>query len=225
MSSCSRGNYNPRYSCCYEDAGSSEIQRKCTVGLWNDAAIPEQIRPKRIKTVSCTREQPSQGYKSSEWEYINSSLQERLMMTSSNGSISRVMALCAGNSPVTGEFPSQRPVTRSVDVFCDLPLNKRLRWRQWFETTLLSSWRHCDVDVAISTLVAVFVAREWLQIRRKPQGRWYIIFKLSRKAGILNQSMFVFSQDRHNKFTLFHDPRYHPTQQKACWSTRKECNN
>ena len=28
-----------------------------------------------------------------------------------------LLALCAGNSPVTGEFPSQRPVTRSFDVF------------------------------------------------------------------------------------------------------------
>ena len=27
------------------------------------------------------------------------------------------LALSAGNSPITGEFPSQRPVTRSVDVF------------------------------------------------------------------------------------------------------------
>ena len=37
------------------------------------------------------------------------------------------MALCAGNSPVTGEFPSQRPVTRSFDVFFDLRLNKGLK--------------------------------------------------------------------------------------------------
>ena len=35
-------------------------------------------------------------------------------------------ALCAGNSLVTGEFPSQRLVTRSFDVFFDLRLNKRL---------------------------------------------------------------------------------------------------
>ena len=35
-------------------------------------------------------------------------------------------AICVGNSPVTGEFPSQRPVTRSLDVFFDLRLNKRL---------------------------------------------------------------------------------------------------
>ena len=40
--------------------------------------------------------------------------------------ISALMALCAGNSPVPGEFPAQRPVTRSFDVFFDLRLNKRL---------------------------------------------------------------------------------------------------
>ena len=30
---------------------------------------------------------------------------------------SALLALCEGNSPVTGEFSSQRPVTRSFDVF------------------------------------------------------------------------------------------------------------
>ena len=34
-----------------------------------------------------------------------------------------ILALCAGNSPVTGEFPSQRPVTRSFGVFFDLRLS------------------------------------------------------------------------------------------------------
>ena len=40
-------------------------------------------------------------------------------MTSSNGNI-YALALCAGNSPVTvtGEFPSQRPVTWSFDDLC-----------------------------------------------------------------------------------------------------------
>ena len=46
------------------------------------------------------------------------------MMTSSNGSIFRVAGpLCR---EVTGEFPAQRPVTRSFDAFFDLRLNKRL---------------------------------------------------------------------------------------------------
>ena len=39
---------------------------------------------------------------------------------------SAMLAICAGNSPVTGEFPAQRPVTRSFDVFFGLSLNKRL---------------------------------------------------------------------------------------------------
>ena len=39
---------------------------------------------------------------------------------------SALLAICARNSPVTGEFPAQRPVTRSFDVIFDLRLNKRL---------------------------------------------------------------------------------------------------
>ena len=39
---------------------------------------------------------------------------------------SALLALCVGNSPVTGEFPSQRPVTRSFGVFFGLSLNQRL---------------------------------------------------------------------------------------------------
>ena len=31
-----------------------------------------------------------------------------------------LLVICAGNSAVTGEFPTQRPVTRSFDVFFDL---------------------------------------------------------------------------------------------------------
>ena len=31
--------------------------------------------------------------------------------------VSALLALCAGNSPITSEFPSQRPVTRSFDAF------------------------------------------------------------------------------------------------------------
>ena len=30
---------------------------------------------------------------------------------------SALLAICTGNSPVPGEFPAQRPVTRSFDVF------------------------------------------------------------------------------------------------------------
>ena len=36
---------------------------------------------------------------------------------------SALLAICAGNSPVPGKFPAQRPVTRSFDVFFDLRPN------------------------------------------------------------------------------------------------------
>ena len=39
---------------------------------------------------------------------------------------SALLDIRAGNSPVTDEFPSQRPVARSFDVFIDLRLNERL---------------------------------------------------------------------------------------------------
>ena len=42
---------------------------------------------------------------------------------------SALLAICAGNSPVPGEFPTQRPVTRSFDVYFDLRPNKRLSKR------------------------------------------------------------------------------------------------
>ena len=57
------------------------------------------------------------------------------------------LAFCAGNSPVTGESTAQRPVTRSSDVFFDLPLNKWLSkqwWGWWFETQSRPLWRHCN---------------------------------------------------------------------------------
>ena len=64
---------------------------------------------------------------------------------------SALLDFCAGNSPATGEFPSQRPVTRSFDVFFDLRLNKRLSKqsiRRLFGTPSRSLWRHCIVFIS-----------------------------------------------------------------------------
>ena len=76
-------------------------------------------------------------------------LPTEIVMTSSNGNIFRVtiLAICAGNSPVPGEFPAQRPVTRRFDVFFDLRLNNRLSkysWGWWFETLWRPLWRQCN---------------------------------------------------------------------------------
>ena len=78
---------------------------------------------------------------------VTTSWRPHVMMTSLNWNMFRVTGSFCGNSLVTGEFPSQRPVTRSFDVFFDLRLNKRLgkqsrRW--WFETPSRSLWRPCN---------------------------------------------------------------------------------
>ena len=77
------------------------------------------------------------------------------MMTSSNGNIFRVTGhLCGeftGPRPGTGEFPTQRPVTRSFDVFFYLRPNKWLSkqwWGWWFETISCSLWRHHNEDTS-----------------------------------------------------------------------------
>ena len=69
---------------------------------------------------------------------------------------SALLALCAGTSPVPGEFRTQRPVTPSFDIYFDLRPNKRLSkqpWGWWFETLLHPLWRHSNVkgaDVAMA---------------------------------------------------------------------------
>ena len=70
------------------------------------------------------------------------------MMTSSYGNIFRVIGPLCGEFTGPGEFPTQRPVTRSFDVYFDLRLNKRLckqSWGWWFETLLCPLWRHSNV--------------------------------------------------------------------------------
>ena len=71
---------------------------------------------------------------------------------------SALLALCEGNEPVTGGFPSQRPVTWSFDIFFDLCLNKQLgkhSRRGWFETLSHSLWRQCNVIVSSKAEVLI----------------------------------------------------------------------
>ena len=99
---------------------------------------------------------------------------------------SALLAICAGNSAVPGEFPVQRPVTRSFDVFFDLRLNKRLSkqsWGWWFETLPRPLWRHSNVlnnslaqpcknfrvaiNGKVSTIATLFSASELNQMLSK----------------------------------------------------------
>ena len=99
------------------------------------------------------------------------------MTTSSNGDIFRVIGYLCGEFTGPGEFPTQRPVTRSFDVFFDLRLNKRLSkqsWGWWFETLSRSLWRHCNET------------NWWKCTTFKPLTLWGI--------HVLNQEMFTVCQ-------------------------------
>ena len=98
---------------------------------------------------------------------------------------SALLAICAGNSPVPGEFPAQRPVTRSFDVFFDLRLNKRLSkqsWGWWFETLSPPLWCHRNVPASFCAKVCVI----------------YVIMQYSNRLfshlliAVLNNSMYAF---------------------------------
>ena len=74
------------------------------------------------------------------------------MMTLTNGTFSASLPPppCEGNSQVTEELLSERPVTRSFDIFFDLRLNKRLskQTRCWrFDTPSRPLWRHCNASM------------------------------------------------------------------------------
>ena len=60
---------------------------------------------------------------------------------------SALLAICAGNSSVSGEFPTQRPVTLSFDVYFDLRPNKRLSKQSWGWLFFRRYHSHYDVIV------------------------------------------------------------------------------
>ena len=73
------------------------------------------------------------------------------IMTSSNRKKYALLAFCAGNSPATGEFPLQRPVTI----------------RRWFETPSRSLWRHYNV-LRHRVLLSRFSRNDLLNNKRDP---------------------------------------------------------
>ena len=88
---------------------------------------------------------------------------------------SALLALYAGNSPVPGEFPAQRPVTRSFDVFFDLCLNKRLskQWRGWwFETLSRPLWRQYNDNYWHFPMLFLIRARPGAICERPSTAQW-----------------------------------------------------
>ena len=105
------------------------------------------------------------------------------------------LAICAGNSPVTGEFPAQRPVTQSFDVFFDLRLNKRLSKQSWgwwlrgyrahYDVSVMWTQKAvsallCSVHTELITFICWFRCRH-LEARfsRKSLDRWNMMITCS----------------------------------------------
>ena len=137
--------------------------------------------------------------------------------------LSRLLAICAGNSPVPGEFPAQRPVTRSFDVFFDLHLNKQLSkqsWGSWFETLSRPLWRHRN-EVPISfggefnklPSVTIFLyffqdaiiikkyGKDWQWQDTKTFSNYYYISHT--KPQRLNVSRVILQLSLHNSFKAY----------------------
>ena len=96
-------------------------------------------------------------------------------MTSSNGYIFRVTGHLCREFTGPGEFPPQRPVTRSFDVFFDLRMNKRLSKqsrRRWFETPPLPIWRHCNEN-SNAELWCFFNLRLNKRLSKDSWGWWF----------------------------------------------------
>ena len=74
-----------------------------------------------------------------------------------------LLAICAGISPVTGEFPHKGQVTQSFDVFIDLRLNKQLSkqsWGWWFEMPSRPLWRHCNEKFELRYMAPIRINNE-----------------------------------------------------------------
>ena len=130
---------------------------------------------------------------------------------------SALLAICAGNSPVTAEFPTQMPVTRSFDVFFDLRLNKRLSkqsWGWWLETPTRPLWRHRNVCAMLSmrhrvsypTAGPLFKGRkrsreipkprEWVLKWSQRQHRRWDACQISQRSGIFKRKFRGFEIGR-----------------------------
>ena len=111
-----------------------------------------------------------------------------------------LLAIFAGNSPVPGEFPAQKPVTRSFDVFLDLRLNERLSkqsWDWWSKTPSRSLWCHVNEHhMQEGPFNCNFITVKWHPI-------WLILTCYDKiKLSVLNGQFLSFLYKFRNLFLL-----------------------
>ena len=126
----------------------SHLHHTRTEDVWRHNDYGDHIPPKQCYCLKCRIVEyiiQPRYYAHRQWGSLM--IAPLPMMTSSDGNIFRVTGPLCGEFTGPGEFPAQRPVTRSSDVFFDLRLNKRLSkqpWGWWFETPSWSLWRQCN---------------------------------------------------------------------------------
>ena len=126
---------------------------------WNDNLIPLEVRYEISVYIPLWRKMI--GRLSHDTEI---SLQAFSWWRHEMESFSALLALCAGNSPVTGEFPSQRPVTRNFDVLFDSRLNNSWvnnrdagdfrRHRARYDVTVMFAWQILSRDNSTYSIIS-----------------------------------------------------------------------
>ena len=143
------------------------------------------------------------------------------MVTLSNENISASLALCSGNSPVNGEFPSQRPVTWSFDIFFDVGLNKWLsksrhvgvlrRHRAHYDASVMllaNETRHRTWEASNSTLMLDYECydapvRQWTHTNIYIYMESYPYIYRIIAHGCHVSSHYVYSSNQNNVVILF----------------------
>ena len=103
-----------------------------------------------------------------------------------------------------GEFPPQRPVTQSLDVFFDLRLNKRLSkqpWGWWFETLSWSLWRQCNDNQSINHYILALGTSRYTDASTK----WMTLFRQHFQMNFLEWNLWSFNHNQLH-FTLKYAP-------------------
>ena len=107
---------------------------------------------------------------------------------------SALLAICAENSPVPGEFSAQRPVTQSFDIFFDLRLHNGLSKQSWgwrFETLSRPLWRHRNSVIGHREAIQCTFQRWHSQTFR---FKWYVKLVVTWNTGSTNE---VVEQEMH----------------------------
>ena len=130
-------------------------------------------------------------------------------MTSSYGNSFRVTGPLCREFTGPGEFPTQRPVTLSFNVFFDLHLNKRLSkqpWGWWFETPSWSFWRQCNGQWGNKTrklgnkrMLQAIILSIYHYLEQKSKAWW----KFNQNTNIVFQEKWLDYMICHGRLSLF----------------------